>query len=154
MLTTSAALALVLHCTPPHPRPPKSLSNTIDLSSSSNAPVRGDLSPCPVVSRAAAPVVIALESGKPRERLQPHDQLPQPNFDQIPPPLPSLGTSPAAAPAANPQPAYESWDVMRQYPHTAPLAAPSAASSKPNAQSSPPDTSEKKDAKTQPAIPK
>lgn len=130
MLTTSAALALVLHL-PPHPLPRQPIPHAYTPSTSASAYVRGDLSPWPVLSQPSAPVVVAMETGKTSRQQSQAQNPPEPNLDQI---LPGDAFAPARFSASPPgvpapqaaQPTYESWDVLRQYPHTAPLAPPTA----------------------------
>lgn len=57
---------------------------------------------------------------------------------------PSAAQLPAAA-----QPSYESWDVLRQYPRTAPLSQPQTAAPKP--QENPNSTKDSKDAQSKTA---
>ncbi len=128
MLTTSAALALVLHL-PPHPLPRQPIPHAYNPSTSASAHARGDLSPWPVLSQPSASMV-ALETGNPRQQ-RPAQNPPEPNLDQILPgdaftPARSSGSTPGVPAPQAPQPTYESWDVLRQYPHTAPLAPPTS----------------------------
>ncbi len=129
MFTTSAALALVLHL-PPHPLPRQPTPHVSTSSTSASTYVRGEHSPWPVLPwRQTTHVVVALETGKARQQTQAQDPLPDPNLDQALPGgtfLPNRPSAGAIVGPANqpPQPTYESWDVLRQYPHTAPLAPP------------------------------
>lgn len=73
------------------------------------------------------------------------------DIDQILPGQPgSFNGAPSAAqqPAAA-QPSYESWDVLRQYPRTAPLSQPPTAAPKP--QENPKSTKDSKDAQSKTA---
>lgn len=128
MLTTSAALALVLHL-PPHPLPRQPIPHAYTPSTSASTYVRGDLSPWPVLSQPLAPVVVAMETGRTSRQQSQAQNPPQPNLDQILPgdafaPARSSASPPGVTAPQAPQPTYESWDVLRQYPHTTPLAPP------------------------------
>lgn len=131
MLTTSAALALVLHL-PPYPLPRQPKPHAYTLPTSASAYVRGDLSPWPVLSQSSAPVVAAVETGKTSRQQSQAQNPPEPNLDQILPgdafaPARSSAGPPGVPAPQAPQPTYESWDVLRQYPHAAPLSPPTPA---------------------------
>jgi hypothetical protein len=73
------------------------------------------------------------------------------DLDEI---IPGFTGDGSAQPARLPQqpsppPSYESWDVLRQYPHSAPLAQPTAPAPKPTETSKP--SKESKDAQSKTA---
>lgn len=164
MLISSAALALVLQCA--QPLQPSPLHPSLDIHSSFQldaSGIHGDVSPCPVLPARSA--VFAADRAKHGNRAFHQDlaqsnalplQLAEADLDQIIPGMAQgFPASPAPSPpqwAPPPQPTYESWDVLRQYPRAAPLAQPTAPASKPSeTPNTPKESNDEKAAKRTPA---
>lgn len=144
MLTPSAALALVLQCAQPLQSPPlHPVVNTHSPFQLDASGIHGVVSPCPVLPARSA--VSAADRAEHGNRAFNQDlalstasplQLAEADLDQIIPPgtaqsfpASSFGAAQQAPP---PQPTYESWDVLRQYPRAAPLAQPTPPAPKPS----------------------
>lgn len=141
MQVPSVLLALVLQCSPSlNPASLDSLGTSQVLNTPDASFDHGSVSPCPeekqgvTVTTAAQGMKdvfardVAPTTARPLLLAEAdlNDILPnQPGSLNVPPSATQLN-APAAA-----QPTFESWDVLRQYPRTAPLSEPRTSAPKP-----------------------
>ena len=138
MLLSSAYLALVLQCAPTlHPASIHQITDAHSLFKPDAIGIYGEVSPCPIPH--LEPAVTNVTQGKQRalgmdlahQTVKPL-QLAEVNLDDQIVPGMTQSSKEIAIPGAvqsgasqqPPQPTYESWDVLRQYPRAAPLAQP------------------------------
>ncbi|MGP5367254.1 hypothetical protein ACTXN4_07245 [Pseudomonas helleri] len=139
MLTSSAYLALVLHCASSlHPASIHPITDAHSLIQPDASGMYGDASPCPLHSAMAA--VLSVTQGKQSAigmdqvlRYAKTIHLAEADLGEI---VPGLMQDPKASalgvgqPNHPAPPTYESWDVLRQYPRAAPLAEPRTPAAK------------------------
>lgn len=161
MLTSSAALALVLQCaTPLQPSPLHSVSDTDSPFKLDASGIHGDVSPYSELPARSAARSIKRAEAEYEQRAFSKDlaypvviplhlaeaDLDQPIVPGIAHSLPVNPVSAAAQSAPPPPPTYESWDVLRQYPRAGTLTPPAAQA--PKSSDTPKTSKESKDAQS------
>jgi hypothetical protein len=157
MVLTSAYLALVLQNAPACPLPQHHpIAHTLSTLNPNASSIHGVELPCAMSGLVdAAAVDFSNERALVTDPGQQHASpilLAEADLGEIVPGLmqdPKTVTVGVGQPAQAAPPTYESWDVLRQYPHSAPLAQPTAPAPKPP--ETPKPSKESKDAQSKTA---
>lgn len=141
-MISSAALALVLQCYPSlHPAPLDPAVTSQMFIQTNASSVYGSVTPCPeaklgVTVTTAVPGVKGVFAKGLNPITAPQLLVAEADLNQILPGQAGSLNGVQATSQLNPpvaaQPTFESWDVLRQYPRTAPLAEPRTSQEKPS----------------------